>query len=113
VTTIDSPLDRFPLDAAIDEDDRLLLVRRMQQRDETDRTVVARFLDDGSPDPELCAGGSVAFSHAKQAVAVALDGRGRVVVAGAIARGGEPPAPLVGGLVSSASRTRPSAATAS
>jgi uncharacterized delta-60 repeat protein len=78
-----------------------LLVGRMEQRHETDRTVVARFLDDGSPDPGFGAGGSVTFSHAKQAVAVVLDGRGRVVVAGAIARGGEPPAPLVGRLLPS------------
>jgi uncharacterized delta-60 repeat protein len=104
VITIDSPQDRYPLDAAIDKDGRLVLVGRMEQRDETDRTVVARFLDDGSPDPEFGAGGSVTFSEPKQAVGVALDGRGRVVVAGAIARSGEPPAPLVARLLPSGDR---------
>jgi uncharacterized delta-60 repeat protein len=104
VITFDSPLDRFPLDAAIDEDGRLVLVERMEQRDETDRTVVARFLDDGSPDPEFGTGGSVTFSEPKQAVAVALDVRGRVVLAGAIARGGETPAPLVARLLPSGVR---------
>ena len=101
VIAIDSPLDRFPLDAAIDEEDRLVLLGRMEQRDQTDRTFVARFLDDGSPDPEFGTGGSVTFSEPKQAAAVALDVRGRVVLAGAIARGGETPAPLVARLLSS------------
>ena len=104
VITIDSPLDRLPLDAAIDRDDRLVLVGRMERRDETDRTVVARFLDDGSPDPAFGAGGSVTFSEPKQAVALALDGRGRIVLAGAIAGRGEPPAPLVARLLPSGDR---------
>ena len=49
--TMDSPLDRFPLDASIDREGCLVLLGRMEQRDQTDRTFVARFLDDGSPDP--------------------------------------------------------------
>jgi uncharacterized delta-60 repeat protein len=101
VITMDSPLDRFPLDAAIDREGGLVLLGRMEQRDQTDRTFVARFLDDGSPDPEFGTGGSVTFSEPKQAVAVALDVRGRVVLAGAIARGGETPAPLVARLLPS------------
>jgi uncharacterized delta-60 repeat protein len=98
---MDSPLDRFPLDAAIDRESGLVLLGRMEQRDQTDRTFVARFLDDGSPDPEFGTDGSVAFSQPKRAAALVLDGRGRVVLAGAIARGGEPPAPLVARLLTS------------
>jgi uncharacterized delta-60 repeat protein len=98
---MDSPLDRFPLDATIDREGGLLLLGRMEQPDQTDRTFVARFLDDGSPDPEFGTDGSIAFSQPNRAAVLALDDRGRVVLAGAIARGGEPPAPLVARLLPS------------
>lgn len=104
VITIDSPLDRLPLDAAIDEEGRVVLVGLMERRDQTDRTFVARFLDDGSLDPAFGTGGSVAFSGPKRAVAVALDGQGRIVVAGGTDPGGETPAPLVARLLPSGSR---------
>lgn len=102
--TTDSPLDRFPLDAAIDEEGRLVLVGQMEQRDQTDRTFIARFLGDGSLDPEFGAAGIVAFSAPKRAVTVVLDGQGRIVVAGAMDPNGGIPAPLVARLLPSGDR---------
>jgi uncharacterized delta-60 repeat protein len=84
VLTVDSPFDRQPVDAAIDDEGRVVVTALFEQEDETDRAVVVRFLDDGSLDPGFGLDGVVELPRATTLWpgGVAIDREGRVVVVG-------------------------------